>query len=293
MELNSFQRQANRTDQRPGEDEAALVFPLVGLASEVGSLLNQFKKRVRDGEAHALFSERVAEELGDVLWYVANLATKLDLELDDIAALNLRRTSERWPTGGEDEPPRLLDEGFNASEQLPRKAAVRFVQVEEDGRKRVRMYWEGRQLGHPLSDMAWDPDDYRFHDAFHLTYAAMLGWSPISRWLFDRQRRSDLRFREIEDSGRSKVIEEAVSTIAFEYAREERYLEGVKHIDFSLLQTIRNMTSRLEVRIRTVRDWERAILRSFEMRRALSANAGGTLRLDLTARCIDFSAPEL
>ena len=55
MNLDEYQERANQTDQRPGRDEAALAFPLMGLASEVGSLLNQYKKRVRDGEAHALF----------------------------------------------------------------------------------------------------------------------------------------------------------------------------------------------------------------------------------------------
>ena len=81
MELNEYQSLANRTDQRPGKDDQALVFPLIGLASEVGSLTNQYKKRVRDGEAHSLFSDRVAIELGDILWYTSNLAAKLGFVL--------------------------------------------------------------------------------------------------------------------------------------------------------------------------------------------------------------------
>src|SRR5690242_1422321 len=116
MELNEYQRLANLTDQRPGRDEQALVFPLVGLASEVGSLVNQYKKRVRDGDAHELFSERVATELGDLLWYVSNLGAKLDLDLEGIAQLNLRRVGERWPAGGmESVPARLLDDEFPLS----------------------------------------------------------------------------------------------------------------------------------------------------------------------------------
>lgn len=290
MELNAYQTQANRTDQRPGRDEGALVFPLIGLASEVGSLVNQFKKRVRDGEAHALFSERVAEELGDVMWYVANLASKLDLDLQQIAELNLRRVGERWPSGGA-QPTRLLDDQFGENEQIPRLVHVEFVQVEEEGRKRVRLYSHGKQLGHPVWDMSWQEDDYRFHDAFHLTYAAILGWSPIARWFFGRQRYSNPQLREVEDSGRAKVIEEAVAAMAFEYAREERFLDGVQHIDFGLLQTVRNMTSRLEVRIRTVRDWELAILRSFEIWRALRSHGGGSVHLNLLERKIEFIPP--
>lgn len=289
MNLNDYQREATRTDQRPGKDEPALAFPLIGLASEIGSVLNQFKKRIRDGDAHALFSERIAEELGDILWYSANLATKLDLDLESIADLNLRRTRERWPVQGEVEPSRLLDEDFPEGEQLPRVAAVTFRQVAEEDRKRVLLSWDGKLLGDPIWDMSWEEDDYRFHDAFHLTYAAMLGWSPIARWYFGRQRFSDPRFREVEDSGRAKVIEEAVAAVTFEYARQQRFLDQVEHVDFALLQTLRNMTSGLEVRVRTVREWEKAIIRSFAMWRALREHGGGTLRIDLKKRSVDFA----
>lgn len=291
MDLDEYQTLANQTDQRPGNDEVAIVFPLMGLASEVGSLLNQYKKRVRDGEAHDLFSDRVAEELGDVMWYVANLAEKLDLSLNGLAALNLRRVGERWPVQGSTQPTLLLDDGCDEKERLPRTASVTVVEVEEGGTPRVRLFWNGEPIGNTLSDMAWDGDGYRFHDAFHLTYAALLGWSPISRSFFGRQRSSSPQLREVEDSGRAKVVEEAVSILAFNYARKERFLEGVEHLDFSLLRTIVDMVSGFEVRIRTVRDWEQAILTSFEMWRSLRAHHGGILHLNLLGRTVTFSPP--
>jgi NTP pyrophosphatase (non-canonical NTP hydrolase) len=288
MHLDDYQREANLTDQRSGRDEEALVFPLLGLASEVGSLVNQYKRRVRDGEAHALFSERVAEELGDVMWYVANLAGKLDFSLETIANLNLRRIRERWPIPDAPAPSRFLDEDFPEGERLPRLMSVRFVETEEEGRPRVRIWSADEMLGDPLSDMAWEDDAYRFHDAFHLTYAALLGWSPITRAFFNRQRESNPLLREIEDSGRAKVIEEAISAIVFEYARKASFLEGVEHVDFTLLQTIKEMVSGLEVRIRTARDWEHAILRSYEVWRELRYHHGGSVHIDLVARSIEF-----
>jgi NTP pyrophosphatase (non-canonical NTP hydrolase) len=291
VDIDEYQRIANLTDQRPGDDEAALVFPLVGLASEVGSLMNQYKKRVRDGDAHALFSERVAEELGDVLWYVSNVSHKIGLRLSDVAGLNLKRIAERWPAEADEGARRLLDEDFPPEEQLPRHARVEFIETVEDGRPRVRLLWDGKAVGNPLADMAWMEDEYRYHDAFHLAYAAMLGWSPISRSFFGRQRSSDLRFREIEDSGRAKVIEEAISALAFEYARKERFLDGVDHLDYSLLRMIADMASGYEVRIRTVREWELCILRSFEVWRDLRRHRGGTLELDLVARTVRFAPP--
>lgn len=192
MELNDYQRQANLTDQRPvssdGEEDQAFAFPLMGLASEVGSLVNQYKKRVRDGDAHAMFSERAAEELGDVLWYVANLAAKLHLDLEQVAALNLKRITERWPVRGASVPANLLDDNYPEHEQLPRQVSVRFEELEVGGQIKLRLSSAGAQIGDDLTDMNYDDDGYRFHDVFHLTYAALLGWSPVSRALFGVKR---------------------------------------------------------------------------------------------------------
>jgi NTP pyrophosphatase (non-canonical NTP hydrolase) len=289
MDLSSYQRLANLTDQRPGTDEHALSFPLLGLASEVGSLVNQFKKRLRDGEAHELFAIKAADKLGDILWYVANLSEKLGYSLQDIADRNLQRVNERWSTEAADRPALLLDDRFPSAEQLPRQVKVKFEEVGvSDGQGRVVISSGGERLGDPLSDMAWDDDDYRYHDAFHLTYAAVLGWSPITRSFFRRQRESDPRYREVEDSGRAKVIEEAIAALTFDYARDKHYLEGVQSIDSALLETVVRMASGFEVRIRTARNWEQAILRSFEIWRGLRRFRGGIVQLDLPERTIEL-----
>jgi hypothetical protein len=74
----------------------------------------------------------MAEELGDVLWYVANLAEKLDLKLDEVAQRNLRKVRDRWPQHGETLPLAIGDERFPESERLPRRTSVRFVESEQD-----------------------------------------------------------------------------------------------------------------------------------------------------------------
>jgi NTP pyrophosphatase (non-canonical NTP hydrolase) len=76
MELNEYQRRATESDQRPGTEGEAILIPLLGLAGEAGSLLSEYKKRIRDKDGYPLFTERVKEELGDVLWYLSNLTTK-------------------------------------------------------------------------------------------------------------------------------------------------------------------------------------------------------------------------
>lgn len=291
MDLDDYQTQANLTDQRPGDEEGALTFPLMGLASEVGSLVTQFKKRIRDGDAHQLFGERAAEELGDILWYVANLATKLDLSLTEIAELNLSRTGERWAQPGEELPAGLLDDAYPPSEQLPRTATVLFREVAfEDGVK-VEIAHDGEQVGDYLTDMNYSDDGYRFHDVFHLTYAAMLGWSPVARSFFKVKRDSNKRVRQIEDGGRAAVLEEGLSAFVFNYARQESFLYEVTQLDSDLLRTIASLVSHLEVRGRSLREWEQTILRSYDIWRQMREHRGGTVHLDLPNRRIEFEPP--
>lgn len=291
MDFDDYQDAADTTDQRRGASSDAVAYPVLGLASEIGSLVTQFKKRVRDGDPSDLFAERASEILGDILWYSANLATKLDLRLGDVAQNNLRRIHERWPTETPPHPARFLDDDFPDHERLPRQLTVDFVEETVDDRTSVRIYRDGEPLGDPLYDMAWESDDYRYHDAVHLTFVGLLGWSPIARAYLGVQRRSDPRLREIEDAGRAKIIEEAVVALAFEHARNMRFLHGATQVDSSLLRTVQAMTAGLEVRIRTPHDWERALLRAFEMWRALREHRGGSLHVDMHARAVEFSPP--
>src|SRR6266478_2725286 len=103
MDFDSYQKEALRTDRVPAhvgsDDVLSLIVPMLGLAGETGQLLSEYKKHLRDGEAHRLFKERVSEELGDLLWYVANVASKFDLTLDKIAEDNLRKVRDRWGEG--------------------------------------------------------------------------------------------------------------------------------------------------------------------------------------------------
>lgn len=101
MNLNTYQREAQKTDRVPsrrksGDAGSDLMVPLLGLAGETGELLSEYKKHLRDGDSHLLFRERVSEELGDLLWYVGNVAAKFDLKLEDIAQANLKKTRDRW-----------------------------------------------------------------------------------------------------------------------------------------------------------------------------------------------------
>jgi NTP pyrophosphatase (non-canonical NTP hydrolase) len=114
MQLNEYQRAARRTDQRPEGDLTSVAIALLGLAGEAGSVAEEYKKYLRDGSAHKTSKVRLREELGDVLWYVAALATRFDLDLDDVAVANLSKVTDLWRPSGEIAS---FDDGF--PEQRP------------------------------------------------------------------------------------------------------------------------------------------------------------------------------
>lgn len=100
MELSEYQRQSRVTAVYPGAGEN-IIYPTLGLAGEAGEVAEKVKKMIRD-DAGVLHDERrdaIAKELGDVLWYVAQVATEAGLDLDAIAAANLEKLLSRRDRG--------------------------------------------------------------------------------------------------------------------------------------------------------------------------------------------------
>ena len=285
MELTDYQRAAVRTDQRPGSDLEAVTISLLGLAGEAGSVATEYKKQLRDGPAHRGAKIRIREELGDVLWYVADLCEKFGLDLDDVAVANLDKVKDRWRETADLAP---FDETFPEHERLPRQAEISFqLQTLDDGRIASVMTWDGHPLGDPLTDAARIRDGYRFHDVFHLAFAAVLGWSPVTRSLMRRKGKSCPDIDEAEDGGRAIAAEEGISILIFAYAATHDYLDGIGRVDQQLLDTIRTLVGTLEVSILRAADWERAILTGFEVWRALNGAQGGVVRLDPDNRSLE------
>src|SRR3954469_2259362 len=122
MNFDEYQKTAKETDRTDyaGSKGDPFIISLLVLVGEAGSLLTEYKKLLRDGEAHAHFHERVAEELGDALWYVATIASKANISLEDIAQKNLDKTRARWllaSAAGQ----QFFDDAYPAEQQLPRK----------------------------------------------------------------------------------------------------------------------------------------------------------------------------
>jgi len=99
MELSDYQRLSRRTAEYPRG--AWLAYPALGLAGEAGEVAEHAKKAIRDdgGEISDERRAAMAKELGDVLWYVAQLASELDLDLDQVAQTNLEKLLSRQRRG--------------------------------------------------------------------------------------------------------------------------------------------------------------------------------------------------
>ncbi len=292
MTLRDYQTKAVSTDQVPGtgRDNRGLLVPLLGLAGETGTLLTEYKKWLREGAAYQIFKERIAEDLGDILWYVANIASKEGLDLEEVAQENLKKLQARWLPGHESDTCylRQFDEQFPAHEQLPRHFRIEIAEVRAGKATRVQMTMNGKPLGDSLSDNAYEEDGYRYHDIFHLAYAAVLGWSPVIRKLMGCKRKSDPRIDEVEDGGRAGAIEEGISALVFDYAKDHSFLENVDHVDYGILRAIKQLTRHVEVAERSEFQWEDAILRGFAVWRKFQHYRRGIIVGDLKKRTIEF-----
>lgn len=286
MNLDQYQESAAKTDQfdRHKSHPDGLMIPLLGLAGETGTLLSEFKKKIRDKESYAGFKARAEEEIGDVLWYLANIASRLDLSLSNIAAKNIFKTQERWRSGGAIGPVKFFDNDFPANERFPRTITIKFRNTPGMNRSEMLRLPGEKPIGNALTDNAYDDDGYRFHDVVHLAFMAVLGWSPVMRSLLKVKRKSKPKIDEVEDGARAAIVEELIVAFIYNNARERRYYSGIKHVDTEMLLTIKRIVGHLEVARQPSHLWERAILQGYEAFRQLRRRKGGVVKLDLRRR---------
>ncbi|MCP9912279.1 MAG: NTP pyrophosphatase (non-canonical NTP hydrolase) [Cyanobium sp.] len=96
MDFHTYQQRSRATACYP-DAGANPIYPTLGLCGEAGEVADKVKKVLRDqgGEFSAEVIAALQLELGDVLWYVAQLATELGLELDQVAQANLDKLASR------------------------------------------------------------------------------------------------------------------------------------------------------------------------------------------------------
>jgi NTP pyrophosphatase (non-canonical NTP hydrolase) len=318
VEFSAYQQAARETSRLlPGGPQAA-VEPMMGLASETGSILNVYKKYLRDGIDLAANRELLREELGDLLWYAAAVATACGLELEEIAEANLRRTHDRYPsqrTEAERGNLPVFDAGYPVRERFPRQlivavselvlssgkraSALRLVGAEPDAfpdgpvtiGERVAGFQVGAELGDPLTDNTRRVDAYRFHDAIHLGFMAVLHWSPVMRALLRLKRKSDPETDECEDGARAIFAEEGLAAMLSRLAPGRTGFLNKTSVDGVVIEVAKAAATGLEAEAVPGWLWQCAIHRGFTAMHLLDQNGGGYLVADLDARELVYRKP--
>src|SRR5215469_7394159 len=146
---------------------------LISLGGQAGVVLRDFEAGVFESDPR-LFQKR----LGDFYGVLYRKAKAGRVDLHDAAAMNARKIRDRWPGADAKRTP-LFDDRFDVEEQIPREIDMFFIEKQIDGKSYVIQKCNGIKIGDRLTDNMVEDDGYRYHDVFHLSYAAVLGWSPV------------------------------------------------------------------------------------------------------------------
>ena len=95
LKIDEYQNFAQETAIYP--TDMRIIYPALGLAGETGEVVDKIKKVYRDNDREFDYEhkEAIAKELGDVLWYAANIATDLGYRLSEIAQMNVDKINSR------------------------------------------------------------------------------------------------------------------------------------------------------------------------------------------------------
>ena len=97
MNANEYQRLALITKNPELDKREALVNSVMGLCGESGEAIDLVKKHLHHG--HELDKEKLAKELGDIAWYLAEAAWAIDMDLEEILEMNIAKLKARYPEG--------------------------------------------------------------------------------------------------------------------------------------------------------------------------------------------------
>ena len=97
MQVNEYQKLAMKTLNPELSRKDVLINSVMGLCGESGEAIDIVKKWLAQG--HELDKAHLAKELGDIAWYLAEAATALDMDLENIFQANIDKLKKRYPDG--------------------------------------------------------------------------------------------------------------------------------------------------------------------------------------------------
>ncbi|WP_337881690.1 nucleoside triphosphate pyrophosphohydrolase family protein [Rheinheimera sp.] len=238
--------------------------------------------------ARLLEENKNLDGLREIIPYFAlsfrNAIELTELDFYKVVQSNLNKTLGRFAPLGQ----HVLDDfdaQFPVDEQLPWHFEIQITQ-----RKSGQSYlkWNDVFIGDPLTDNIKNPDGYRFHDVFHMAFAAVLHWSPTFRSLIKHKRKSDPATDMEQDGGRAIVVEEGLTAWLFSYAQSLDNFEGHDSVSFDVLKTIQKFVQGYEVEKCPLKLWEEAILQGYSVFRKVKENEGGLVIGDRKNRKIFY-----
>src|SRR5512140_2364311 len=100
MNFSDYQTKSRKTAKYPSIGHP-VIYPTLGLTNEAGEVAGKIKKifRDKDGIISEADREALKGELGDVLWYISQVCTELDISLDEVAGHNIEKLYSRLERG--------------------------------------------------------------------------------------------------------------------------------------------------------------------------------------------------
>lgn len=310
MNLQEYQRRTEQAHDHAGERSPV---PVQGcqLAAAAGTVAAAIAR-----EQHGLLTETgyrdaLSDGLADLLHRAVALASAVGLDLGEIAASGLATLDDfdAACTPGTRTALPVFDAGYPEAERFPRRLAVTFQETMDPRGRRVvtatvksmqppvdaqtagagsRLLQIGDRLGDPLTDNAHRPDGYRFHDAIHLGFLTVLGWSPNLRALLRRKRKSVPIVDECEDGARAIFAEEGLAAVLARLAETRIGFRRYHAVTRDVVDVARTVTTGLEVCRAPGWLWRQAIWQGFQAMDQLITYGGGLLVADLDARTLTF-----
>jgi NTP pyrophosphatase (non-canonical NTP hydrolase) len=317
QDFSEYQRKASQTSKLNLRGPEGPIAPMMGLASATGNILDFPKNNSQDIDLTGN-KKFFLKELGDLLWYTSAVATACDLDLGVIAETNITRAHDLYtipiqplaelfdilPTFDDaSEPtecfPRLMIVGFEerAVPNGPPVAQQKIVEAQPyafpNGPIRRSGKLQGFKIGVPLGQSTTDNtrhgDGYRYHDAIHLAFVAVLGWSPTIRALLRLKRKSKINTDRNEDGARAIFTEEGLAAVLSRLAPRRMGFLGENTVDGQVIATAKAVVQDLESESLPGWLWRRAISQGFNAMRELDLNKGGYLKVDLDNRELTYS----
>jgi hypothetical protein len=313
MDLQDYQRRTEQTRDQAGETSPVPVqgCQLTAAAGTVATAVLQGQHGLLTDSG---YRDALRTGLADLLHRTTALASTAGLDLSEIATTSLATLDDLDATRALVTSTALpaFDADYPEAEQLPRRLTIRFDETTDPSGRRVvtatltstqpptpdgpaagtgsQPLQPGDRLGDPLTDNAHRPDGYRFHDAIHLGFLTVLGWSPNLRALLRRKRKSAPVVDECEDGARAIFTEEGLAAILASLAETRIGFRRYHAVTSDIVDLARAATAGLEVAQTPGWLWRQAIWQGFRAMDQLVAHGGGLLIADLDARELTFQA---